>query len=73
MKSRWNLPGTGTLILAAAAIQWDPQKVTFEYLKDSSISTEKLNYKTSPWTRDWNAGTTLPDIAYLLLEFLIIF
>lgn len=34
MKSGRNLPGTGAQIQAAAAIQWDLQKVTFEYLKD---------------------------------------
>lgn len=74
MKSRWNLPGTGAQILAAAATQWYPQKVTFEYLKDfiyKHWKTQQL--KNNPWTRDWNADISLSDIAYVAVWILIFF
>lgn len=73
MKSRWNMPGTGSQILAAAAIQWDPQKVTFEYLKDFIYKHWKTQNKKILKLETERQVSPFQILPMLLFEFFLFF
>lgn len=67
------MPGTGSQILAAAAIQWDPQKVTFEYLKDFIYKHWKTQNKKILKLETERQVSPFQILPMLLFEFFLFF